>query len=707
VRGCRASSILYNTQPATHSSLDLDRGGGRKYDLSSFGSGAVISMLSFRWQTIQIKNNMNDTPKSSPRPKAKKNKIRPKLKPIVSPNEDDDEGLGYGEWAPVSPLKPRNVTENNWSGSEEDEKKEEISSVHEALVARDEVKKIRPKLQPVSSEKEVQTKEEIWSESRSRPESQCSFDNKLQLSESNMDVEKVKSSDNKASTNTQHTVNSNKENISDETRQRLRARISKGLMVLLCVAVSCEVLSIAIITKVRMSHVELSSIVNETWVSDNAPIIPAALEQTEADEVLSSSKEDNEEVPNMELTEIKEDETEPKIESMLSSEEAILPVTSIVNDEQYDAKDEESESEVNELPEIMEQLEVDAEVEGLSQSEEVHEGFVNDDGQSNAKDEESESGVNEETSVSNKLEAEEYLSPSEQVTESETVQIVSVTSDEALDANRTPDLSDEGLGDEPDANDLTDIDLVEVAVEDSENGTQPEPELVITPSEEATEEYVSTSVEEDKQPVANDNNDASTPAEEPESVENEHAKIELIETETTLEDGSEQHEPEGSPSLDDTYHGDQATEVFGRESTSMEEGKQPVANDNNDASTPAEEPELVENEHPKIDLIETETTLEDGSEQHEPEGSPSLDDTYHGDNNDHEENDHELQQESPRTTETKREFLAKLDEFEDAFESYEVVDALIGHVACAVPKLLLKRILGVAMKVKGRFSKKK
>ena len=88
----------------------------------------------------------------------------------------------------------------------------------------------------------------------------------------------------------------------------------------------------------------------------------------------------------------------------------------------------------------------------------------------------------------------------------------------------------------------------------------------------------------------------------------------------------------------------------------------------------------------------------------------SLDDgSDHGDNNYHEEeNEHELQQEPPPryTTETKREFLDTLDKFEDTFDSYDVIDALIGHVVFAVPKLLLKRILGAAMKVKEVFSKK-
>jgi hypothetical protein len=68
------------------------------------------------------------------------------------------------------------------------------------------------------------------------------------------------------------------------------------------------------------------------------------------------------------------------------------------------------------------------------------------------------------------------------------------------------------------------------------------------------------------------------------------------------------------------------------------------------------------------------------------------------------ENEHELHKVRPLTKETKREFLAMLNQFEDAFESYEVIDALIGHVVCAVPKLLLKRVLGLFTKV--TFSRK-
>ncbi|KAL7438346.1 hypothetical protein ACHAXM_006161 [Skeletonema potamos] len=574
---------------------------------------------------------MNDTPASIPRPKAKKNKIRPKLKPIVSLNEEDDEGLGYGEWAP-SPLKPREITENDWS-SGDDEKKEEILSSHEAFVGQD-VKKIQPKLQPVFSDKVAETKEEIRTESRlevtrSRPESHCSFDNKLQLSESNMDDEKVYSSDNKASTHhIQYSANSNIDNISDETIRWLRGKVWKALILMLCIAITCEVLSIVVITKVLLSHAELPSEVNETWVSDNAPIV-ATMGETGASEVFSSSKESNEEVPNMELTEIEldEEEAELTIESMLLSEEKNMPVTAIVTDEQYDAKDEESESEVKELPEIMNKFE---EVnEGMSQLEEVHEVLENDDDKPNANDEETEIGVNEETSDSSQLEAEDYFSRSDEKSESETVQIVLVTSDEAIDLNTILDL--EGLESESDDNELTDIDLLDVAVEHSDHGNQPE--LVIAPSEEATEKYEieSTTVEEDEQPVTNDNTDLLTTS-TAEAVENEHAIIKLFEMETTSEDGSVQHEPEGSLLLDDSSH-----------------------NDNN----------------------------------------------YY-----HEESEPKLYQESPRTTEAKREFLAKLDEFEHTFESFEVIDALIGHVVCAVPKILLKQILGVAMKVKGRFSKK-
>ena len=279
----------------------------------------------------------------------------------------------------------------------------------------------------------------------------------------------------------------------------------------------------------------------------------------------------------------------------------------------------------NEQPEVVITPSVEA-------AEEVREGFESDDEQPDAReDEQSEADVDEQASDSSELEAEEYSSPPEEVTESDTIQALPVTIDGDIDTfSALHPLVDEKLVDESDANEAAETDLVEVeiTVEDSDNDEQPE--LVVTPSEEADAEKESeiVSVEEvsasDEQHVANID-DAVMTSEEPESDEKEHA---TIETEMTSEDGSDQHEAEGSPSLDD----------------------------------------------------------------HE--------------DNDREDTEHELQQQSPRTIETKREFLATLEKFEDTFESYEVIDALIGHVACAVPKLLVKRILGAATKLKGRFSKK-
>ena len=568
---------------------------------------------------------MNDTPTSSPRQKANKNKIRPKLKPIISPDEDDDEGLGYGEWAP-SPLKPRpEILETDCSSGEDEKKDEGITHDLVSVGLSRKIKKIRPKLQPVSI-------------ARSRPtESQCSFDNKLQLSENGTYSDKEKSSDNKALNNgvrTLEAANSNSEIISNESLRWLRAKVWKGLVVLLCIVIACEVSSIAIITKVRLSHVELS-------ISDKEPFIALVQETGE-----------NDKVSNMELVELKEEEADLTMDILLSSEETVLTVT-LVNDEQYDTKDEsqgELESQLNVELNLV-KLEEDAtddgkqpEIESLSPLRENFES--NDDEQPAAKikahsfdtdtqfeivslspsDEVSdgfaeESQDNEhpdivETSDCSKLEADENFSPLEEVTQSD--------AKSGLDPSR-----DEVIGEESDTNELADTDLVDVVVEDSDNGIHD----LMTPSEEY-ESKSSASMEEvlvsDKQPVANNIHDASTPSKEPEPLENEPAKTELVEEKTKSEDV-----PEGSPSLDD------------------------------------------------------------GSD--------------HGDNNYHEEeNEHELQQEPPPryTTETKREFLDTLDKFEDTFDSYDVIDALIGHVVFAVPKLLLKRILGAAMKVKGGFSKK-
>ena len=64
--------------------------------------------------------------------KVKKSKIRPKLKPIVSPTDDnyDDEGdLGYGEW---TPSKRRQQSPEN-DTPKDDEKKDERKCEKERL----------------------------------------------------------------------------------------------------------------------------------------------------------------------------------------------------------------------------------------------------------------------------------------------------------------------------------------------------------------------------------------------------------------------------------------------------------------------------------------------------------------------------------------------------------------------------------------------
>jgi len=788
---------------------------------------------------------MNETPTTSPRPKAKKNKIRPKLKPIVSTNEDDDEGLGYGEWAP-SPLKPRQAPENNWSGSEEDEKKDEDTTIHV-------IKKSSPKVQPVSSEEEEVTKEverpESRLDARSNPtQSKRGFDNKLQLSESSTDQEE-KISDNRASNiaiHTQQAANSSIENILlDESLQWLRSRLWKGLIVLLFIATSCEVFSIAIITKVRLYHVEQSGI--------------ATIEETGADEVLSLSKDENNEVPNVELIEVEDEAAEPAISKVPLTEEAMLPVVSVVNDEQSDTKE---EGQANGLPEIeLVKLEEDATgddnhtaIEVDLSSEEVHEGLESNDEQPSAQeDDESEAGMDEQASDGRELEAEDNLPLSEvlrerlesndvhpsanedeesevganglpetdsgnleaeeQVTpsgevhegferndeqpiarddegsesqaganefpETDNRKLLSEEAFEVFESNdeqpiaREDEESESGVNELPEADssyleaenyvlpqseevtvneDLdanSESDENELAEADDSNDIE-EPEVVITPSMDAAEEVAAGFESNDEQPDAREDEQSeadvdeqasdsseleaeeySSPPEEvterdaiqalpvttdenfdsistldplvdeglvDESDANEPAETDLVEVEITVEDSDNDEQPELVVTPSEEAAAEKESEIVSVEEVSASD-EQPVTN-TDDAAMPPEEPESDEKEHATIEI---ETTSEDGSDQHEPEGSPSLDDQ---DDNDREDTEHELQQELPCAIETKRKFLATLEKFEDTFESYEVIDALIGHVACAIPKLLVKRILGAAKKVKGRFSKK-
>jgi len=742
--------------------------------------------------------SMNVTPTTSPRPKARKNKIRPKLKPIVSTNEDDDEGLGYGEWAP-SPLKPsRQISKNNnWSGSEEEEEDEKEDE------ARDEdtmhaIQNISSKLLHSATTNEKEEEIELDEATQSK---RNSFDNKLQLSESNtVDDEKVKVSDNRASNNAIHTPQKGTDEV-DLQLQLLWSRIWKGTMLLLCIAIFCEVLSIAIITKMRLSHVELSSNISES-LSSNEELISANVtmdENVTGEVLLWSSREENEEVPDiMEVAGIEEESIEPTIENKVPSEEEIVPATSVAVDVQYNKKD---EGIVNGLPENeLAKLEEDvtedstqpaSEVSSSPEDEiETHENEY----PSTQEEEGSESGANEKASECDP-EADEHMTSSEEVTTSEaTERTVPVTNDEDLDANNTLEVAhDEVADDESSANEQAGIRLIEEmalvetaekvregsgsddeqhsAMQDQEsessvnelpltdhekletvgeylppaedvhddielNGEQPsaeddESESVanklpgidsgrleteeehLSPSKEVpvsamTEEMDSVTIDEEL--------DAQITLDEglgEESNANELADTDLVEVEveTKVEssDNNEQHE-QHEPILVE------ATDGYERDSTSVKEasasGKQPSTNVN-DVTLPSAEPNSVENEHANNEQIEEETTSEDGSDQPKLiEGSPSLDGSDHGGGDDDDQNVnkdvlHQQQQVPPRSIETKREFLGNLEKFEEAFESHEVIDALVGHVAYVVPKLLLKRILGAVRKVKERFLKKK
>ncbi len=375
----------------------------------------------------------NNTPTSSPQPESKKKlKIRPKLKPIISTDEgddDDDNGLGYGEWAPSpkpSPIKLRQMSE---SGSEEDEKK-----VEDAICA---IRSISSKfLQPpliTSSEKE---EEEIQPDARldnevvtssSRPITQnkrCGFDNKLQqFFENNTSGEKV--SDNRASTTTNATTHTSQEKLIEEevALQWLWSRIWKGILLLLCIALCCEVLSVAIIAKMSLSHnVELSSSnIGEALPSKEVASNNATMDEDVAGEVLWSSREENEDVLDMQLAGIEEEESvETATEDILPSDDATMSTSLVVDDEQYTEEDEGSVNGLNELvkleedatgdgkqPEIeLVKLEEDAtedgkqpEIEISSSTEEERETHErHPDYPSTQEDEESESSVSEQGS---------------------------------------------------------------------------------------------------------------------------------------------------------------------------------------------------------------------------------------------------------------------------------------------------------------------
>ncbi len=713
---------------------------------------------------------MNDTPTPTPRQKSKKNKIRPKLKPIVSTHEDDDDGvLGYGEWAP-SPLKPRQTPENNnWSGSEEDEKKEGDTI--------DEINKMSPKCQPASTtERELTKEEEVQSNARldevvtSRPtQSQRCFDNKLQLSESNTDgeIEKV-SNTSTSSTNTyaQQAEVSDIENIlSDGNLQMLRSRIWKGFILLLCIAISCEVLSIAIIAKVRLSHhVELSSDENEAWVPDKEPTI----EETGVDEVLQSSGEEKDQLPNMERVELEEgneyDEAELGIDS--TSEAAV------VNEEQYDTNNDGGsaiEVQDNELLKLNEEAtESDEQPIKTSSSE------SSEDNDEQPSTQEGEGPASIEQASDFRLNSEENLSISEEVT-ANVLQMMQVRIH--LDANGTLNLSDDEVSQGKldaieQAEEVLPVEATEEVREKFESIDEqsrakqdevlsmhevlesamselPEPEENLPSVEEEHEnierndDQPNTQEDKGSESISNEISEADSSKLGVEQERYSSPSEEALINETTVQNISLviDEELDANSTVDSSGNGGFGDEIdeqadtdlveiqdfdkheqpelvvsdeYDRDSLSVMkeitvEDEQPATNihDAGNATIPSTDAESVENKHAQTELIEKDRISENGSDQSKLEGSPSLDNNTHDDNDQEEKEDVHQQVILPRTVETKREYLASLQKFEDVFEPHEVIDALIGHVVCVLPRLLLKGILGAAMKIKRRFSKKK
>ena len=442
------------------------------------------------------------------RPKAKKNRIRPKLKPIAATNEDDDEGLGYGEWA-SSPVTIR----SKGSGSEEDEKKHEDPN---GTATKLEKAMMSARLQPFLIKEEMKTKEGMRNEhARALPtQSKRSFDNRLHLSQS---IKEGKAIDSKATSATTILIEDNL------NLQMFRTRILKGLAVLLWIAFSFEVFSIIVIAKVKMSHDGLYDNERKVWTPNNDNTSTGMVE-TGYVEVLSSLKEGIDEEPHMELVSYEDEVAEP-FNPVLSKEEILsneLHGNKDQEEEKIEMKNDDEQLVGNHEPSFateggkteVEQLEIedflskesfrgnneqhsDKELESDEQKlDSKSEGFENSIDQPSAeKKTESESDMTEmESDIlsgDDKLDdAEESLQPLEEVDASEmTEQISSMVTDEDRSATYTPDLAgDDKSGDNKSG--TTDSSIAEIEGFDSE--------IAIKQSEDAIkiDESGSNSVEE-------------------------------------------------------------------------------------------------------------------------------------------------------------------------------------------------------------------
>ena len=529
---------------------------------------------------------MNDTHT----PPKKKGKIRPKLKPIVSPNEDDDEGgLGFGDWTPSK----RQVHDDELSSTED--QKILFERCHASVGSGSHIRTLYPITNKKEEEQGLEQVGEmadkaisIESESNrlngfDRPptEIQRNFDNKLQLYENNTDSKKGNCFGDRSLKVAPQSILSG----CSIRKQSMSGLLYSGLIAILCMTVVCEVVCLAIVIRFRLSHLELSSN-NKTFASKkvlsseegNLPI-PVTMIEFKGNEVSSPVEEGKQEEPKEEADVVKQ----PEIERSSPLEEVFtayrirsndVGVVTLANDEKPD-----------ECGSLI--------VKKYEEPKEESELVTNN--------------------LRNKPETENIL-PSEEVAQT----MVSAPSDEEHESDRTLIRSREKESDSDESNNLAA--MIRIKVESSENGKKPESakflSMEVTEGNEIESAVVEGILASDKIVAYN------CAPEEPESVANEQARIESYEVEMISEDSGGQSETEES---NDVYE--------------------------------------------------------------------------------HNKNEHKLRGRTPVTQEAKREFLSKLDEFEDIFESIDVIDALIGHFVCALPRLLLKRLCGATMKFKRIFSK--
>ena len=609
--------------------------------------------------------------------KVKKSKIRPKLKPIVSPTDDnyDDEGeLGYGEWTPSK--RRQQSPENDFP--KDDEKKDERCDTL--------------KLQSESNE-EIRTDNAMSNASDdniSLTKTQLSFDNKLKLSErGDMDNEKENRANDCVS---QATYSQKKLNVGnkskcvngvwiDSTCSLLRSRVWQGFIILLCIAAICEVLCISIVIKYRLSHVE-SSIISDTSALDKE-LSYVDYKEESSSENNNISETGREVLP---ITETVEESVVNETSSLLDEEiqdASEVEVKNMGNEEVTAPVKEDKEANASETDELVKEVE-NEEVPSLRETQDAPEIEM----QFRAGQEASSVLEEEVTQDAPRIEIDNDKTPSPLAEERSKIERINLGKEgeeahdqsgirhekykegEVVSQTQAVHLKNEQVELEP---------VPDVAIEDNyQDITTLQIEESLPLSEEGDQGVVSTESDEDI--------DAETTLnllrdEEPKM------KLGMNSDNSMIPVGDEQLESDSDelPEINfvevDLEASDELPGTSFAESKEIKGVNKPLPNISTPENLRANEQDYA---NPKLVKVE--------KDEADTKGSQS-------------ENEHELHKEvRPLTKETKREFLAKLNQFEDAFESYEVIDALIGHVACAIPKLLLKRVLGLFTKV--TFSRK-